>query len=295
MSKYIFLISFSISTFLVQGQNYSNYYNLCNTADSLEYVGLNQEALEAFKVAFESVSYIHSEKYHDAYQLAIKMEEYQDAFQFGKMTIINSGLKNLIATRSAKFKRSEYFKLLNDSTEYYLNFYKSRVNHDYINIIDSLHFIDQNIIRKNRSVKGNYKIVKDSLPKNLYELDNSNWQYLHMLIDSLGFPSEQNVGLKACKDAWIIIHHNLRLKENEIYHKEIFDYIRQGKYLPVHFSYWYEQFQTWNNGQSFFFTWDQNTTVDNLERINANRRLFYLKSSNSFNLKNNGRKWRKKW
>jgi len=241
------------------------------------------------------VDYVHSNKYYDAYHLAIKIGAFQDAFWFGKMIIINSGNKNLARTKSTSFKHSKYFKWLKDSADFYFKKYNSRVNHDYIKVIDSLHYIDQNIIRKNRSVKGKYKIEKNSLPENLFELDKVNWQHLHRLIDSLGFPSEKNVGLDAYNNAWIIIHHNLRLKENEVYHKEIFQSIKDGEYLPEHFCFWYEQFQTWTNGRGFFFTWNGDTSKENLKIINLNRRLFYLKSSDSFELKNNGRKWQSKW
>lgn len=295
MIKHILSILLIFTVGNAKCQDYSNYYISCNTADSLEYIGLSQQALDTFKVAFGSVDYVHSNKYSDAYQLAIKLEAFQDAFEFGKMIIINSGNKNLIRTRSTSFKNSKYFDWLKDSTDIYLKKYNSRVNHEYIKVIDSLYYIDQKVIRKNKSVKGNYKIEKNILPENLFELDNVNWKHLHRLIDSLGFPSERNVGLKAYNNAWIIIHHNLRLKENEEYHNEIFQSIENGEYLPEHFCFWYEQFQTWTNGRGFFFTWNGDTSEENLKRVNLNRRLFYLKSSDSFELKNNGRKWRSKW
>ena len=295
MIKNFLLFTIALTIYNARSQDYASYYKRCNLSDSLQYIGLNQEALDTYKIAFTSVDYVHSNKYYEAYHLAIKLGAFKDAFQFGKMIIINSGNKKLIGTKSTSFKRSNYFECLKDSTDFYLENYKNRVNHDFINAIDSLYFIDQNIIRKNRSVIGKYSLEKDTLPENLFELDKTNWQQLHKLIDSLGFPSEQNVGLAAYNHAGIIIHHNLRLKENEKYHNEIFQSIEDGKYLPVHFCFWYEQFQTSTKGQSFFFTWNGDTTEENLKRINLNRRSFYLKSSNAYALKNNGRKWRSKW
>jgi hypothetical protein len=58
---------------------------------------------------------------------------------------------------------------------------------------------------------------------------------------------------------------------------------------------WYEQFQQQNYGQTFFTTWDGNLTVENLTRIEKNRRMVYLKGLNDYNLKKNGRYMEAKW
>lgn len=58
---------------------------------------------------------------------------------------------------------------------------------------------------------------------------------------------------------------------------------------------WYEQFQQQNYGQTFFTTWDGNLSIENLARIEKNRRMFYLKGLDAYYLKNNGRYMDKKW
>ena len=284
-----------ISLGIAYGQDYSNYYRLCNTADSLEYVGNQNKAIDTYTHAFSAVNYVHSEKYLRAYHLAIKLNRFDEAFQFGRKIILNSGLKNRIRTKSKEFKSSNYYQLLIDSCGAYIDLYNSRVNHAYIKLIDSLHFIDQRIIRKNFSVRGKYKIQRKTLPKNRFELDSSNWLLLSDLIDSLGFPSEQNVGSEAYYNALIIIHHNLRLKENDYYHERIFEFILMGKYLPEHFSFWYEQYQTNINGISYFYTWESDFSDEDLNRINRNREKFYLKGLWAYDIDKEGRKMSPKW
>jgi len=288
-----FLITLLLKTSF--SQDYSNYYKQCNNADSLIYVGKHQEALDLFKVAFSSVEYTHSEKFLKAYRLAVKLNLFDDAYQFGRMAIITSGKQEVIKTKSSTFRKSAQFKALKDSSALFLVSYNKRVNHAYIRLIDSLVFVDQFIIRGNRSYKGKYRIDMKALPSNRFELDASNWEFLLKCIDSIGFPSEKNVGLNAYNDVWAILHHNLRLAENEKDHPEIFEFIRTGEYLPEDFFIWYEQFQMQVKGQTYFCTWDGNISKENLARIDANRRKFYLKGINSFELSKGGRTMSAKW
>jgi len=275
-------------------QDYSMYYQLCNEADSLEYLEQYIPALETFDKAFNSVSYVHSNKYEDAYNLAIKANDYHIAYEYGKMILINSGNEKYIKSKSRKFKRSNYFTLLTDSTELYLEKHQNRVNKKYIKLIDSLFFIDQNIIRKNKSIKGNFQIDKTKFPKDLFDLDDRNWNLLYNAIQEYGFPSEEKVGREAHEDVFIIMLHNIRQKENEKYHEEFLNYMKSGKYSPYYFSFWYEQYQTEVNGQTFFSLWDGNTSEENLIRIDANRRKFFLKGVNSWKIEKGRRRYRPK-
>lgn len=292
----LFLIIVNISNFnITYCQDYSNYFRICNTADSLAFVGQETLALDTLIHAFRNVSYVHSEKYQKAYYLAIKLNRFEEAFYFGRNIIINSGISNKIQTKSDQFKSTKYYQMLNDSCDAYIDLFNNRVNHKYIYLIDSLHFIDQRIIRKNLSVRGKYRVKRKAIPKNRFELDSSNWQLLSRMIDSLGFPSEQNVGSKAYSNACIIIHHNLRLKANVGYHERIFEFIRTGEYLPEHFSFWYEQYQNNVNEIAFFYTWISNLSEEDLKRINLNREKFFLKGLWSYNIENDGKKMTSKW
>ncbi|MBL4862828.1 MAG: hypothetical protein JKY09_07425 [Crocinitomicaceae bacterium] len=175
------------------------------------------------------------------------------------------------------------------------NEYSSRVDHEYIKVIDSLYYIDQNIIRGNNTVKGNYKIDLKKLPENRFDLDSSNWNVLHKLINEKGFPSEKIIGKSAYENASIIIHHNLRLAENQKYHALIIEAIINGEYLPANFAFWYEQYQMRVNGQTFFTTWDQDLSESNITRINKNRKAYFLKNLSSMEIKKGGRKMLSIW
>lgn len=286
---FIFTFNFTFS------QNYVEYYSLCNTADSLSYIGKENEALDKYKEAFKTVKFVHSIKSKKAYELAIKTNSFEDAFNFGKISLISSGKRELIKTNSRKFKKSAYYKMLKDSSAAFILSYNERINHDYIKIIDSLAYIDQRIIRHNRFYKGNYHIDKTKLPVNLFDLDSSNWNLLYTCIQEMGFPSEENVGSTSYREVWLLLHHNLRLKENTKYHEEIFEFIRQGEYLPEDMMVWYEQYYLQVNNSTFFTTWDENISDENLARIDYNRRKFYLKGINSYTLKKNGRSMIPKW
>ncbi len=288
----LLLVSFGSSAI---SQSYVEYYMLCNQADSLEYIHKNQEALESYKAAFKTVDYVHSDKYKSAYQIAIKTNSFADAYEFGKMIIINSGKKEFIQTKSKDFKNSVYYQQLADSTDYFLSKFNERVNHQFIDIIDSLMFIDQYIIRNNREYKGKYALDKSKLPENRFDLDSSNWNLLYECIQEMGFPSEEHVGYEAYDKVWAILHHNLRLKENERYHNEIFEFVKAGDYLPEHMMFWYEQFQMQEYKQTYFTTWDGNISEENLQRVDANRRRFYLKGINSYELAKSGRMMTAKW
>ena len=295
MLKIILFISLGIAYNNSIAQNYELYYFQCNSADSLKFYGQKWEALNTYKLAFQSVDFVHTEKLRKAYQLAVETNSFEDAYNFGRKIILNSGKTDLIRTKSIAFKKSNFYQLLIDSSEYHLATYNQRINHQYIKIIDSLIYIDQYIIRNNKSYKAGYNIDGAKLPENLFDLDRSNWNMLYGCIKEIGFPSEETVGYETYNKVWAILHHNLRLKENEKYHLEIFDYVRSGDYLPEDLLVWYEQFQLQNNGQTFFTTWDGNLTIENLKRIEKNRRYHYLKGLDAFYLKKNGRFMDVKW
>lgn len=293
--KVFFTISFALVLRCTFAQSYESYYLQCNSADSLKYVGKNDEALKMYKTAFQSVDFVHSDKLIKAYRLAIEMKLFHDAGIFGRSIIVNSGKTELIKTNSSEFKKSIDYKNLLDSSRYFLVEFNQRINHQYIKIIDSLVFIDQYIIRKNKSYKDNYAIDKSKLPVNIFDLDSSNWQFLYTCIKKWGFPSEENVGHDHYCKAWAILHHNLRLVQNEKYHREIVEYIKNGSYLPEDMMVWYEQFQQQNYGTTFFTTWDGNLTSENLMRINKNRVAFSLKRLDAYELRKNGRYMELKW
>lgn len=275
-----------------QSQDYVFYYETCNYADSLRYVGKKEEALKKYKEAFATVDYVHSEKLYKASYVSAELNKLEEAYNFAKQAMIHSGNPKIYLKDYKAFRKSKYYRQLKDSTESFLTIFNKRIDHKYISIIDSLDYIDQYIIRGNKSKrykKMKYQIDESQLPENRFDLDSSNWALLYQLIHERGFPSEQNIGSEKNLTAWYVLHHNLRLKENEKYHQEIFGFIRKGETLPRENYFWYEQYQQIVHGTTFFTTWDGNLSPENIVRINENRKKFYLKSLNSFELKKDGR------
>lgn len=290
---FLLIALFIIPTIPAYTQNYAQYHRLCNTADSLGYTKSYQAAIDTFEKAFSCVDYAYADHYVKAYHIAACLGDYSKAYRFGKMAMVHAGTSSFLDNSPKTFKTSASFVQLSDSITHFQALYAARLNTEYIRAIDSLYYIDQAVVRQNKQVKGNYAIDEASLPGNLFLLDSANWHCLYRLIQQYGFPSEKTVGPDAYTKAAIIIHHNLRLPENEKYHAEMIGFIQNGEYLPQSFSFWYEQFYMQVKGSTFFTTWDGNTGHENSQRIDANRRNFYLKGMASFKIK--GRKMYKKW
>lgn len=296
MTKIILLLTVGLLfRFFSSAQNYPSYYLLCNTADSLQFFGQKEAALRTYNEAFQSVGFVHTKKLQNAYLLAVELHAYQAALEFGRSIICNSGKTDFITVKNRQFKRSSFYQTLQDSSAFYLEVYQKRINHAYVSLLDSLIFIDQYIIRGNKTYKDDYQINMTTLPSNLFDLDSTNWHLLYNSIQKWGFPSEENVGYEANQKAWAILHHNLRLIENEKYHAEIFSYVESGAYLPEDLLVWYEQFQQQNYNQTYFTTWDGNLSKENLARIDNNLRRFYLKGLCAYELRKDGRYMIRKW
>lgn len=279
--KHYLLIIFCIFSVHVYAQDYSFYYNTCNNADRLKANGNYKVALANYEKAFNSVPHVHSYRLMNACTTAVHVNEFNKAYNFAKLSVINSGstaiMVRLKRGKYRKFRKTKYYKNLKDSLETFKSQNALKINKEYKKKIDSLQYVDQNIIRNNKSIKGNYKIDLSSLPEDKYELDDRNFKALLQLIDQYGFPSEELLGSEGYLNASIIIHHCFRKKENEKYHYIIFDAIEKGWYLPRNFSFWYEQFYVWHKNQSFFGVLNKDNSESNLERIKANKAKFYLK------------------
>ncbi|MBL4862827.1 MAG: hypothetical protein JKY09_07420 [Crocinitomicaceae bacterium] len=117
----LFTITISLLAFCVStAQTYDYYYYSCNLADKLYYLGDYKSALDTLQQAFSSVDYVHSSNLIDAYNCAIKMNDYEKAFLYGKKAMINSGEIHFVRhTASKEFKKSTWFKVLQDSANIY--------------------------------------------------------------------------------------------------------------------------------------------------------------------------------
>ncbi|MBN4082151.1 hypothetical protein JYT21_00445 [bacterium AH-315-B15] len=257
-------------------QDYGDYYKRCYEADSL--IDLKQYALglEKYKSAFSTVDYVHYRYLRSAAKCAIRTKDFQSAHHYLRQSIINTGYVDFFSVYkrvpSSKFKRTAYYKNLKDSLSVYLDEYHTRINWEYRSIIDSLHYVDQYIIRGSKRVKGDYDIDESTLPENRYVLDDNNFQTLLECIDKWGFPSEEKVG----GNAIMLLTHNMRLAKNEEYHPIAFKAVWEGHYNPRYFSWMYEQYYNQNKDSTYFYL-GSDLSNENRMRVIENRARFYLR------------------
>ena len=291
---YVFLLLFSCSL-LGQG-DYIEYYHLCNEADEEIYLKHFPSALKKLEKAFALVGYVHARQYEKAGTCALEMEDFKKAYWYVKKAVLHGSSDYFMKRkRVKKFRKTMCLKMLNDSMAHWSNQHKRALNAKYQQLIDSLYYVDQSVVRKRKTLAGDYQINLQRLSKDPFELDAIVFQALLTGMEKDGFPSEQKIGIETYKKAAIIIHHNFRLKENEKYHHIVIDALKNGEYRPKDFANMYEQFQMWHKNQTFFTTWDKNLTPANLLRINANRKEYGLKDLSTFKIKRKGLKMKSRW
>jgi len=253
----LILVIISISSFGQTQNDYIEYYNLTNEGDKQIYLGNDSLAYDFYLKAFKKVNYIHSDKLINGAILAIKQKDYINAYNFSKNAIIQGTEYEFYKKKEyEKFRKTDYYKTFIDSLSFFHNQYLNNLNVDYKKQIDSLYFIDQNIIRKNKSVKGNYNIDKSKLPENIFDLDSLIFVDILALIEKYGFPTEKNVGRKTFRDVFIIYHHNFRLPRNEKQMNIAEKAVKEGAFLPNDYAWMYDQSLTWfKKGRTLLLLW----------------------------------------
>jgi len=296
MKKVKLLIVFNLILCSLFGQSYISYYTLCNKADKQIYLEENKLALNILEEAFSKVKYVHALQYEKASKCAMKIKDFQKGYFYAKKSILNGNTRKFWNNKKMKgFKESEYYQLLKDSMPYFKEIHLNSINKGYKQIIDSLYFIDQNVIRNVKHVKGDYNLEHLKIPKNKYDLDTLVFQELLVSIEKYGFPSEENIGLEGYEKALIIVHHNFRKKTSEPYHSIVINAVFNGGYLPADFEGMYEQYNMWHKNKTFFSTFDKDLSASNLQRINANRLKYGLKDLSAFKLKRKGLNMKNRW
>jgi len=292
MTRLFFLFLFQGIISSSVGQNYIEYYNLCNLADKDIYQDNYVKALEKFEQAFKLVDYIHAKQLEKASQCAIKNNEYAKATVFIKKAILNGSIKQFWNKRKFRdYYQSNEFQMIKDSISYFEKKHLQSVNLDYKKQIDSLHYIDQKVVRKAKFVKGNYNIDKSKLPKNRYDLDQPIFQELLRLIEKNGFPSEKNIGPQGYDNVWVIFHHNVRLPQNDQYISMVKQAVLNGEYLPHDFAWMYDQGRL-NKAEAPLFYYGvplpKELSGEQIKKIDEARAAYGLKPFESVKVKTKG-------
>ncbi|MGB0423598.1 MAG: hypothetical protein ACPGED_04725, partial [Flavobacteriales bacterium] len=231
--KYCVTIILCLTCFIAAAEDYISYYNYCNEGDRYVYMKEYELALEQYELGLAAVKYVHVHQLEKASFCAAKVGEFESCAFYAKEAILNGSTAYFLKRKAFRnFRRTPHYSSLEASFDQLKSQHLSSINLIYKQLIDSLHYIDQRVIRGNSSVKGKYAIDKDSLPEDRYELDARNFALLLELIDLYGFPSEKNIGPEGYANAWALLHHNLRLPENSAYLPMAKLAVENGEYLP---------------------------------------------------------------
>ena len=250
MKKLIILIALGLASLKGESQdNYIEYYNLVNQAGrSLYEKNLNQ-SLDFYLQGFQKVSYVHAFHFAKAARVAVKLKKYELANDFIINAIKRGYPARLIDRKEFKgYRKSKYFKEL--EIEQLIQFSEDSVDQLFKLEIDSLHFIDQNILRGNKNVKG---FQKDPT---LEYSDSLNFLCLLNLIEKNGFPSERKIGYKGYGKAWVIIHHNVRLPKNHQYLPMLLEALKAGDYQPENYCWIIDQGRQIKGEPLLYYHWD---------------------------------------
>ena len=228
LSYTIILINFFCS--FIYSQNYTDYYNQSNKADSLKFHKNYEMALINYEEAFKLVNFVHSDKLISAGVTAINLKKFDVANNYFEKAVKQSGNKNFLTSGDFK-KNKEKFKNLIDNLPQLETEFSTKTNLNYKIKIDSLYTLDQDIRNKKTLTQ---------------EKDDLIFKALLKLIETYGFPSEKEIGYKSSKNANIILHHNLRLIKNENFLIDFSNkHLKSGEYRPEDFAWTIDQNYVW--------------------------------------------------
>ena len=278
----------------LSAQDYIEYFNLCNQADKDIYFERYDSALIKLEKAFAGVDYVHAENYQKASESAMQLQNLPQAYQYAKAAILNGMSNEFWREKTFKaLKSSEYYPFINDSLPIWREQHLQSIHLEYQSLIDSLYYLDQRVIRKNLSVKGDYKIDRAIIPENRFDLDTSLFKTLLMAVERWGFPSEELVGFEAFDKVWVLFHHNVRLPENHGYFPLLEAAVKAGKYRPSDFAWTYDQGMMFNGEKPKFYYGvglPREMKPELAAQIDANRKQMGIKPLESMEVTTKGRK-----
>jgi hypothetical protein len=265
--------------------DYIKYYNLCNEGDSLYYFKNYKEAMEKYEAAFRTIGFVHAKNLRNASLCASKLNQDEVAWQYAKQALMGGENEKFLKN---SFSKNISKEILKDSIIYLINQHQKSINQFYIKEIDSLYFVDQNIIRGNKTVKSNADFSKLAIPQNKFDLDRDVWNHLIGLMSIYGFPSEKNIGPKAYEQVSIILHHNFRLPQNQHQMPIATEALKKGEYLPQDFAWMFDQSFSMLNKNPFFYYGSKDPSrlsKDELLQIEENRRNYGVKPFSAYKIK----------
>ena len=251
----IYLLGLIIPLFFATGLQaqdyYLEYFQLGNTANEDFYHKKYEKAVQNYKLAFSKVSYVHAPYYARAARATAKIKEHSLTAHYVKKAICQGYASRFIQQPVfKKFRKTNAYKTIADSLNVYQEMSRQQINLAFFQALDSLHFIDQSIIR-GRDLGKRFPID----PAITYS-DSLNLKHLLHLIEQHGFPSEHRVGYQGYCKAWVLIHHNMRLPQNHKYHSMLEEALRKGEYMPENYCWVIDQGQELKRESLMYYHWD---------------------------------------
>ena len=243
--------------------NYIEYYNLINEGNKAYFEKNYKKSLANYQEGFEKVEYVHSINYAKAARSANKTKNYKLTSNYLYEAIKRGYPSKIIERKEFKtFRKKNEYKTL----KFLLKEKDSnQIKEQYKRKIDSLHFIDQNILRGNKTVKG------FELNLNLKYSDSLNFKCLLNLIEKNNFPSEKNLGFDGYRKSKVIIHHNARLIKNAYYHQILREYVYSGEFIPEHYCWIIDQYQELKKEPLIYYHWDVAKNIKDLSENDKKR------------------------
>lgn len=291
MKKLIYLFTVFACINTVNAQNYIAYYQNCNKGDSLLYIKQKKEALKYYLKADSMVNYTHIKYLMNIAYLSSE-ENKLEVCNNSLISALEQGIefKKIKFRKLQNFKRSEYYKNFIKNKEQYITTYNNKLNQEYLAVIDSLLYIDQMVIRYNKSKTNKYDIDYSKIPNDpvkRYDLDSNNYEMLKTYIKLYGYPSEKNVGPKYADKASFLILHSARKPENtkELYTIE--NALKNGDCLPDEYAWIIDQNLSFRGKKLKFFYLEKNPkkveSQEELKKYNLNRYLYGIKPTTAYN------------
>lgn len=237
-----FVVFLLMNSSVPDSDNYIQYYNLCNDAE-LDYLqGNYSAALKKTQAAFDLVDYVHAKRLLMAARIASKNNNNKLVYKYLKQAFSQGLEESEVKSNDdfLDFGKTKYFnKLFHEYSELHTR-YQSHVDQALCEEIDSLYYIDQHVIRKSESPPEKvYNIsLEDFKGKNI---DSLVFKSLQDLIKKHGFPSERNASSKTLREAYVILHHNIRLTTNQAYLSWLKTLLNKGLYHPFWYAWAFDQ------------------------------------------------------
>lgn len=238
--------------------SYIEYYNLTDLANKAWYEKDYEKSLELFEKGFAKVGYVHAANYAKAARSSAILKEYELTKRYLAKALLAGYPRKFLETQAFKaFRKTDQYEALKGMEEQVVTdrWYKQK--------IDSLHYIDQKILRNNPGLED-----KD-FDKDLVYSDSLNFKSLLTIIGEKGFPSEKRIGFQGYRKAWVIILHNARLPQNSHFHDELLEYVKKGEYLPEDYCRVIDQYRKLEGLPLVYHHWD---VADNIEGLSEESR-----------------------